>query len=214
MGDELRTSGTYVASLASAVMKGGEALGNVPGLLKIVLEEEAWRRFVTPRGDEVEHDRFIDFATTPPLHGIGADVSLLKRIVADDPEAVDLLDRALEGKKGNPWGRSGKPTNNLDNIQHIKGEPPTGTSSDAAIRRLRKHARDSATGEILDERINDLYEQVLAGDISPHAAAIEAGFRKRMISIPTEDAERAARSIRSNMMPDTIRELVRLLGER
>lgn len=194
MGDDLRVGGNYVASLASAVMRGGEALGAVPDLLKIVLEEESWRRFVTPRGEIIEHDRFVDFATTPPLAGIGADVPLLKRIVQDDPVALDALDRALAGK----WGGDRKSESAIkDNNINLdtQSQKPEGTSAEYALRKLRSDAPE-------------LHERVLAGELSPHAAMVEAGFRKRTISIPATDPEKAAASIRRNMRPEDIRVLI------
>ena len=42
----------------------------------------------------------LDFVTTPPLEGLGADLALVKRLCADDVEAADLLDRALQGRQG------------------------------------------------------------------------------------------------------------------
>jgi hypothetical protein len=199
MGDNLRTNGSQVAALGSAIMGGAEALGYVPGLLKIVLDDESWRRFITPRGDLVEHQRFADFATAPPLHGIGADIPLIKRIIQDDPVTLDLLDQALKGRPGNPTGAN-QYSGTLDNIQgSATQEAPTGTSAEAGLRRLRSQAPE-------------LHARVLAGEMSPHAAMVEAGFRKRMISIPVEDAERAARSIRANASPEFIRALMDALA--
>jgi hypothetical protein len=58
----------------------------------------------------------------------------------------------------------------------IQGHPlaPTGTSTAAALRRLRKHRPD-------------LHELVLADQMSAHAAMIKAGLRK-----PRPPEERAA----------------------
>ena len=41
----------------------------------------------------------------------------------------------------------------------------------------------------------DLFGRVVAGEMSPNAAAIEAGFRRRMISVP-DDPELAAQTLR------------------
>jgi hypothetical protein len=46
---------------------------------------------------------------------------------------------------------------------------PTGTSRAAALRRLRKDRPD-------------IHARVLAGELSPHAGMIEAGFRKRAVN--------------------------------
>jgi hypothetical protein len=45
---------------------------------------------------------------------------------------------------------------------------PAGNSAAAAIRRLRKDR-------------SDIHARVLAGELSPHAGMIEAGFRKKLV---------------------------------
>ncbi len=92
---------------------------------------------------------------------------MLKRMCGDDPKALDALDRAVKGKQGDR-------TDLLHNVQEVTATvAPTGNSADAAIRRLRKHAPA-------------LLSRVLAGDLSPHAAMVEAGFRKRTITIKAD----------------------------
>jgi len=41
----------------------------------------------------------------------------------------------------------------------------------------------------------DLYERVNAGELSAHAAAIEAGFRKPTVTVPVDSAEAAVRAL-------------------
>jgi len=72
---------------------------------------------------------------------------------ADDPEALDLLDRASQNQ-------AGRPKETLDNVQGF----PSGNRSDTALRRLRKDRPD-------------LHAAVLDGALSPHAAMVRAGFR-------------------------------------
>ncbi len=107
-----------------------------------------------------------------------------------DARALSALDKAVQEDPGgarNPWGRAGKPdaderiiVDNVHNDYHT--DRPTGNAADAALRRLRKHRPD-------------LHEQVLTGGLSPHAAMVEAGFRKRTISIPTDDTKHLAREM-------------------
>ena len=73
----------------------------------------------------------------------------LKRLCSDDPEAPDAIDRAMQG-------RQGERTDLLDNIQEV-APAPTGTSRQAAIRRLRKDRPD-------------LHAKVLKGEVSAHRA--------------------------------------------
>jgi hypothetical protein len=64
-----------------------------------------------------------------------------------------------------------------NSIQNEKA--PTGTSSEAMLRRLRKHRLD-------------LHERVLAGEITGYRASIEAGFRKPATPRRKDDSQIAS----------------------
>lgn len=75
------------------------------------------------------------------------------------------------------------------------------TGRDYVIARLKRDDRP------------DLAERVLSGDLSANAAAIEAGFGKRKVSVPVAQPTSAAASLRKHMTPEHLAELVRLLQE-
>lgn len=189
MKDQQKVNATLVDALGSALRSGDHGLKTVPGLLKRVLSEESWREFTTQRGELVRYDRFEDFIVRPPLKGLGASIDLVRRVVSGDPEAVDLLDQALAG-------RQGLRTDLVDNINEVAR--PTGTSQNAALRRLRKDAPA-------------LHTEVLAGNLSAHAAMIQAGFRAKSVSIPVSRPEAVAAALLKHMAPDDVAEVVRLL---
>lgn len=186
MTDQLRRNASLVEMLGGALRDGDHALGAVPSLLRQVLEAESWREFVTQRGEHVSHERFADFVTTPPLAGLGSDVDLVRRIVAADRPALDLLDQALQG-------RVGAHSNNVTRT-------PKGNSADAALRRLRKDRPD-------------LHAEVLAGALTAHAAAVQAGFRPRTVTVRADSPKSTADTLRKHMKPDDIATLARLLLE-
>lgn len=62
--------------------------------------------------------------------GFDGDVDLIRRIVAADTEAADLLDRALQVQPCRP--------KTFDNVQG--SEAPSGNAKGAPLRRLRKDA--------------------------------------------------------------------------
>lgn len=190
----LRARGGLVDALSSALDSGGHGLSNVPVLLKRLLAEEGWREFETVRGEVVRHERFEEFVAAPPLKGLGAEISLIKRIVADDPEAVDLLDQALQGKHGGDRSK-------LDNVQLASpSSAPDGNSQARALRRLRKDAPE-------------LHAEVIAGRLSAHAAMVKAGLRARTISVPVEHPDRVAAALRRHMTQEQLEELVRHLTD-
>jgi len=78
---------------------------------------------------------------------------------------LNLIDQVTQGKPGAPEGNQnarGEKTP-LDNIQGCPA--PTGTSRDAALRRLRKDRPD-------------LHAKVISGEKTAHRAMVEAGFRQ------------------------------------
>lgn len=111
---------------------------------------------------------------------------MIRRICGDDPEALDLLDKTLQRADG-------RPPETFDNIQGLESAP-TGTSAARAIRQLR-------------EQRPDLHARVMAKELSPHGAMVEAGFRRRMISLP-EDPVAAGRIIRKHFNRDQIDQLI------
>jgi len=194
MNDQLRGNALINDALGSALRSGGSALGTVPALLKRVLAEESWREFVTKRGEHVRHERFADFVTALPLKGLGSDVALVRRIVADDPETLDLLDQALQ----NPVGMNVP-------LSIRQGHAPAGTTQARALRKLRTEAERG------DKQAAELHAEVLAGTLSAHGAMVKAGYRPKTISIPIGRPERVAAYLRKHMPREALARLIELL---
>ncbi len=94
--------------------------------------------------------------------GLGYSTKDLDRIVAErkTAAAIDAADRAAQRPAGRP--------KIFDNVQDKKA--PTGNAIAATLRRLRKDRPD-------------LLAKVIAGEMSANAAAIEAGFRSKTITV-------------------------------
>jgi hypothetical protein len=153
-----------VMTLSQCLADGVHGLAHVPIWLKKVLERESWKKRVRPgTGEIIEFKHFEEFVSTRVYWGLGSSVAQLKNLMRDEPEVIDLMDRAMQRP-------SGRPTETLDNVQD---RFPSGNSSAAALRRLRKDRPD-------------LHAKVLAGEMSPHAAAIAAGFRKPTVTLPAD----------------------------
>lgn len=188
-GGPLRARGSLVDALSSALDRGGHGLSNAPTLLRRLLEEGGWQEFETSRGEVVQHARFADFVVTPPLKGLGTTVDLVRRIVKDDVETLDLFDRAIQNPVGHPA---------IDN--NIIDKAPQGTSQERALRRLRTDAPE-------------LHADVLAGRLSAHAAMVKAGFRPRTFTIRGDRPDSIVKTLRKNLTPEQLAELRRLLNE-
>jgi len=81
----------------------------------------------------VQFSSFSEFVTTPPLEGLGATLDQLRGICRSDPEALDAVDQATQNAEG-------RPEKTFDNVQGFQA--PTGNTSAAALRRLRKDRPD------------------------------------------------------------------------
>lgn len=194
MTDPLRHNAFLVDALGSSMRSGDHALGTVPSLLKRILQEEAWREFITQRGDHVQHARFADFVTTPPLKGLGATMDLVERIVGtDDPDLLILLRDAKAGQPGRPRGGS-------ENPLESNGFSTQGESVDYTAARLALQAPEE-------------FEAVRRGEKSIHAAAVAAGIRRRRIPVRLDDASSALRSLQANSSPEFWEEFKRLVTE-
>ncbi len=193
-GPDLGARGALNDALGSALRHGGAALGDVPELLRKVLVEETWRDYIGANRKQMHHEHFADFVVTPPLAGLGADLALIKRILADPRyrKILDLLDQALQNPDGGDLDRR----TTVDNIHG--GRRPSGTSQMAALRRLRKDRPD-------------LHAKVLADELSAHAAMIVAGYRPRTISVRLDSMTRVADTLRRNLTDDQVNDLLRVL---
>ena len=104
-----------VDSLRSALAQGQSGLGGVPPMLKAVLRDAAWKdRVIEQTGEHITFNHFEDFVIAQPLEGLGADLALIRKLVRDDPEALDLLDR--ETVQG-PGASDGENQNAAENGQ-------------------------------------------------------------------------------------------------
>lgn len=159
----LHANDTVVSMLQKGLSSAEHGLGAVPNAVKNVIRDDMWReRIVSATGQHVTFSSFAAFVTAAPLEGLGASLGQLRDICRSDPEALDAIDRATAG-------RQGERTDLVDNIHEV--QRPSGTGSAAALRRLRKDRPD-------------LHARVLAGELSPNAAAIEAGFRAPTLTVP------------------------------
>ncbi len=195
MTDRLRLNANLVEALGSALREGDHSIGTVPGLVKRVLREESWREFVTQRGEHVRHERFADFVVAQPLRGIGGSVKLVRRIVADDPEAMDLLDRAMQA--GSRPGERRDLVHNMNGVEQPTA--PRGTSKEYALRRLRKDAPD-------------LHAEVLAGNLTAHAAMVKAGFRPETFTVRADSADAVVATLRRRLPPELLAEVSQRLA--
>lgn len=186
-----------VAGLRDAFYRGEASLKAVPGLIKRILMLDMWQERMIHETKQVQRfDSFMEFVTAKPLEGLGADMALLKNLCRDDTEALDLLDKVIQRPNGGDRKSDGI---RFDNVQTDAEIPPTGNTSAAALRRLRKDSPG-------------LHQKVIRGEMSPHGAMVQAGFRRKTITVPC-DPQKAADAIRRHFSPEQIAEIAIILGK-
>lgn len=186
--------------LRSAITDGAAGLADVPALLKRVITEKLWReRFVLQARETICFDTFDDFVRAPPPEGLGASVKTLTKLCSDDPEVIDLIDRATVAARRGGDRRSEKfkaaSINKSDNVMFEKKS--WGNSQTYALGRLRA-ARP------------DLHRKVLQKQLSVHQAMIRAGLRRKTINLPL-NARGAAAAILKHFSESEIELLIAIL---
>lgn len=195
---QLRESDQFVEQLRTAIQSGFLNVDNARELLRVVLRQQMWKhRIVLMTEQPRDYEDFIRFVTDAPYDGLGTTASTLDTLAHGDMDLEDLLDHAMQRPDGGDK-RSENYRSTFDNIQGDLPEAPTGTSRAQAMRKLRSDAPA-------------LHKQVIAGDLSPHAAMVEAGFRKKTVSIPVDDVRAIARALVRHLTIDQIDELTRIL---
>ena len=186
-----------VKELSGAIYHGGARLEAIPGLLKQVIQEGCWREYSDALHELRTFTTFTEFVTSDV--GLRTSVSRLQRLCYDDPEALDLLDRETALPVGaNQYTHA--PTEGHDNIMTQNDTGATqGTSAAYALRRLRAHPA--------------LHARVLARELSPHAAMLEAGLRRPRVSIPTDKIRDVLVILQKHFSKEDLRMLCHLLQE-
>lgn len=177
---------TVINSLQRSMSSASFGLSNVPDLLQVILEEGAWKeRSLHQNGQKAQFQTFAEFVEAPLIRGLASSVGQIKNLCRDNIVVIDLIDQALQ----NPVGA------HIDNSNISTA--PNGTTRDSALRRLRKSRPD-------------LHTQVLKGGISAHSAMIEAGFRRKTITVALEP-QKAAETLKRHFSDTEIVQLVAYL---
>jgi hypothetical protein len=191
-------AGANIYWLYCGVRKNDLAL--IATTLKAVINREQWKQWKWI-GQEFKCNSLRECLLRKPPNGIGADLNVLRRVIYDDKQALDMLDKALQNPVGSNQypGQAALPIDEpLYNIQALP-RAPSGTSIEAAIRRLRADERPIA---------KDLHAKVLLGELSPHRAAVLAGYRKE--PTPLEQILKLLRKIPADERANVVAEINRL----
>jgi hypothetical protein len=187
---------TVVREVISTTTTGADLMSAMPGLVKRLLDEEAWRSFAAPApAGFVEHDSFTSFLATGSPRGLGG-----RR---DQLMALCGIDEALKER-----------VRQLLDEEVPQAAPRGGDRRSAEFQTSATHLKEN-TAEHLLSRLKrarpELAERVVRGELTANAAAQQAGIRKPRIVL-TSPASIAA-ALRRNLSEADVAELARLLAE-
>lgn len=153
--------------------------------------DEQWRQ-----ADQVltELMQFRAWEVIPPGQPYGTLDVMLKAEVGLPAEMVKALIR--QARLAAHGGDRRSSQFQADNVSLKSND--FGNSETYTLRRLRRDRPELA-------------EQVERGELSAHAAGIEAGFQHRAVSVRVTDPRSVERSLRKHMSPENLVELIRLL---
>jgi hypothetical protein len=153
--------GQLCDSVMSAIHHGLGNLETVPALLRRIIENKAWEaRQVKMRG-VVQLANLRELITKEPMDGWGENPERIEALIRDDAEVLAMWREAMKQKS------------------HDRGNQHTGGKVDN-VTPARKGNSRAYTVSRLQREAPELFAQVAAGTISANAAAIKAGFRKKL----------------------------------
>jgi hypothetical protein len=131
-----------------------------------------WKQLTNRKGSRfTSWEQYVEY---PEPWGLGLRLDVAQAVMEEpDDNALlgDVMQRAaraqeIEAKDQANLRPAGRPENVDNKNSVVNNYRPTGNAAAAALRRLRKDRPD-------------IHARVLAGELSPHAGMIEAGFRKK-----------------------------------
>jgi hypothetical protein len=198
-------------------------VNTIPKLILRIISEESWREWIVPEtGVMVKRWKmntadFREFIEAPRPEGCQTPVHVMERLIRDTPAWEPYL-RLTRGKPGAPEGNQnavkeegGTNRNNITDC--FPATIPLSTDVPRPVR-VRNYERESKQGTSvsytlrrLENNRPDLLDRVKAGEISPNAAAVKAGFRDEAITIP-KDPLKASRRLLKHFEGDALITLV------
>jgi hypothetical protein len=235
---ELAHNAMMVGMLQGALSSLDMNLASVPDLIGLIDKDNCWRAFKFPDQPEPTHWNaadFREFLRAKRPRGCETHEGILLRAVRDTP-AAEIVERLLRGEPGganNPTGNTtcgrdeqGRLTpvnrNNItvDRPDTIPFDPPPAPARDYS----RESKQGTSTSYLLRQLANgrkiggepipprpDLLEKVRKGEMSPHGAAVAAGYVRPKITVDS-DPVRASRVLLKRFQGDDLATLLRELA--
>lgn len=184
--------GQLASATVQCFSEAGGSLENLPKLLRKCISEKVWKKR-SHHGRIIELPNLRALITRAPIEGWGEDPKKIEALIKDDPEALAEFRHEMLGQEGGNK-KSGITVDIINS--DVRSD---GTSRSYSLARVKK---DCPT---------EVWDAVVAGELSAHRALVEAGIRKPTMTIrPT--VEGFTKAIKKRLTPEQIRELVQNLS--
>lgn len=188
---------TVVREVVSSTTAGADVMSALPGLVRRLLDEEAWREFDAPAPvGHVEHTSFRAFVAAKQPRGLGSRLGQLLALCGGDDELRARVQRAYDAEIQPLAEHGGDRRSDAVQVDPVNLKAQGGNSRDYVIARLE---RDDP----------QLAQRVKRGEVTATAAARQKGWRKPHITVTSPESIAAA--LRRHLGPDDIAALIRLL---
>lgn len=219
---------TYVLCLQSSLSRSDTNLKAVPEAMEAIIEGDAWRAFRLPDGRIVRNTAdFRRFIEGPRPEGCQTPIHVLRHMVAGSAVA-DQVEELLRGTPGAPAhfvesrprndDGSFTPIHNRHVVTVMDDDPAIIPMSAAEQpKRKRDYSRESKQGNSvgytlrrLEKHAPELLGRVKSGEMSAHRAAVVAGLKDDVFSVPAVP-RKAARVLARHFQGGDLAELIDLL---
>jgi len=160
-------------------------LSDFPKVFDELMEDRIWERC---------DSTLAEFVTAEFPRGLGSNAAQIERFLADAPNVLTRFRREMTRARGGDRRSEAFRNNNV-----IYEKPVQGNSRSYTVARLEREAPE-------------LYERVCNGELSAHAAAIKAGFRKPPAT-PLEKVMRELHRLDGEELDQVREEIERILNE-
>ena len=147
----------------------------------------------------VSESTFREFIEAPLFKGLGEKLADIERLIADDDEAVVRFRRLTVAPKG-----TNQHTGEKEDADNISILPDLFTPAVPAKKKADAGTSRAYTLDRLEKERPDLFEKVVAKELTANRAAIEAGWRKKETALDTVKRTRTATRNPVNLPPDPL----------
>lgn len=190
---------TVVREVVSSTTAGADVMSALPGLVRRLLDEEAWREFDAPAPvGRVKHTSFRSFVEARQPSGLGSRLGQLLALCGDDDDLRGRVQRLYDAEIQPLPEHGGDRRSDTVQGYPVTLKTPRGNSRDYVIARLE---RDDP----------QLAQRVKRGEITAAHAARIKGWKKPQITVTSPES--IAVALRKHMSPDDLAALVQLLTD-